>query len=133
MSRARWLALPVVTVLGWAADYMYAHPYGDRFAIGIWPVPQGTPWTYQLESGFVPALTVVSLVTLLGGAWHHVNCHQSGCARIGKHKVDGTPWCSLHHEAARQKATATLDDVVARLDTLASLIEDIAAGRRYRR
>ena len=29
------------------------------------------------------------------------NCHQQRCWRIGKHTVDGTPWCTRHHEQAR--------------------------------
>jgi hypothetical protein len=96
--RLPWLAVPVLALFGW---FIGAHPYGGRFALGIWPVPAGTPWTYQLESGFIPALTVVGLVTLITGAWHHVNCHSDGCWRLGKHKVDGTPWCNRHHENAR--------------------------------
>jgi hypothetical protein len=75
------------------------HPYGGRFALGIWPVPNGTPWTYQLESGFVPALTVISLLSLIGGAWRHINCHTDGCARIGRFPVAGGMFkvCRRHH------------------------------------
>jgi hypothetical protein len=94
-----------MAVLAWAGAYMAAHPYGDRFAVGIWPVPTGTPWSYQLLSGFIPALTAFGLVTLVAGAWHHVNCHEPGCFRIGKHKVDGSPWCNLHHGNARPART----------------------------
>ena len=116
--RLRWLLLPVAALLSWVGAYMAAHPYGDRFALGIWPVPNGTPWPYQLESGFIPALTAFSLVTLIAGAFHHVNCHEPACWRIGKHKVDGSPWCSRHQGKAREQVQATLDDVVGRLDTL---------------
>jgi hypothetical protein len=93
------------------------HPYGDRFAIGIWPVPAGTPWTYQLLSGFIPALTVLSLATLLAGGYHHINCHEPGCPRIGKHKVNGTPWCNIHHEHARPEVSDNelLADIAATL------------------
>ena len=126
--RLRWTVPAVIAAaLAWAGDYMAGHPYGDRFALGIWPVPSGTPWSYQLESGFVPALTVVSLATLIGGAWHHLNCHEAGCWRPGKHKVDGTPWCNRHHSRARERTQATLEDVVARLDLLLAAVT--AAGK----
>ena len=123
MTGLRWLAAGGVAC---AAGLVYAgvwHWYGLRAAAGDWPVPPGTPWEYQLESGFIPALTVVSLATLLGGAWHHVNCHQERCWRIGKHKVNGSPWCGRHHQGARERASASLDDVVARLDALTAILE----------
>jgi hypothetical protein len=81
------------------------HPYGLRFAVGIWPVPAGTPWSYQLESGFIPALTVLTLLSLVSGAWQHVNCHHRWCLRTGKHKVNGTPWCDRHHGDVRPERT----------------------------
>lgn len=81
------------------------HPWGAATAIGVHPYPAGTPWEYQLLSGFVPALTVLSLATLLAGAFRHVNCHQAGCWRIGRHKVDGTPWCGHHHDSARPQCS----------------------------
>lgn len=91
--------------------------------LGLYPVPDGTsPW-YQLWSGIIPALTVLTLLGTVAGAWHHLNCHEPKCLRIGKHKVDGSPWCNRHHERARAKAAATLDDVVARLDKLLALLE----------
>jgi hypothetical protein len=131
--RRFWWVLPsAVAVLGiWS---LIAYPWAWAFGIGVHPYPAGTPWTYQLLSGFVPSLTVLSLVTLVAGAWHHVNCHEPGCLRIGKHKVEGTPWCSHHHEAARAttKQQVTLDAIAFRLDRISdqmlTLIE-IAAGK----
>ena len=29
------------------------------------------------------------------------NCHERRCWRVGRHAVDGTPWCNRHHQAAR--------------------------------
>lgn len=104
MSR-RWLIVPVAALLAWAGAYMAAHPYADRFAIGTWPVPQGTPWTYQLLSGFIAALAVLSLLGAALGLWHHVNCHEPRCWRLGRHKVSGTPWCDRHHWHARPDRT----------------------------
>jgi hypothetical protein len=40
------------------------------------------------------------LGAVLGGYRKH-NCHQPRCWRIGRHVVDGTPWCNRHHQAAR--------------------------------
>jgi hypothetical protein len=81
------------------------HYLGYRFALGTWPVPQGTPWTYQFESGFLPALTVITLLSFLSGAWRHVNCHHPRCYRFGRHKIDGTPWCDIHQKEARPDRT----------------------------
>jgi hypothetical protein len=106
---------------------VFTHPWGWLYGIGVHPYPasSSTPWTYQLLSGFVPALTVVSLATLLGGAWHHVNCHAEGCWRIGKHKVDGSPWCSRHHEAARAntRQQVTLDAISLQLSEIIALMK----------
>jgi hypothetical protein len=44
-------------------------------------------------------------VALLGGMITLVrkhNCHERRCWRVGRHVVDGTPWCNHHHEAARE-------------------------------
>lgn len=86
------------------------HPYGLRFAMGIWPVPAGTPWTYQFESGFLPALTVLTLLSAVAALYHVHNCHHETCWRLGKHKVKGTPWCSLHEDEGR--AQETTDDLL---------------------
>lgn len=37
----------------------------------------------------------------LGGAYNKHNCHESRCWRVGRHHVDGTPWCNRHHKPAR--------------------------------
>jgi hypothetical protein len=120
--RLRWLLLPAAGLVIWSAA---AHPWGWLYGFGVHPYPasSSTPWTYQLLSGFVPALTVLGLVTLIAGAWHHVNCHEDRCWRIGKHKVDGTPWCSRHHEQARTRRQQTdsdlLRDMCEKLDAIA--------------
>lgn len=33
--------------------------------------------------------------------YHKHNCHMAGCWRIGRHGVDGTPWCNRHHVEVR--------------------------------
>jgi hypothetical protein len=29
------------------------------------------------------------------------NCHERWCPRVGRHVVDGSPWCNRHHGKAR--------------------------------
>ena len=122
MRTGRWALLAALA--GLAAWVAVAHLWGLLYGIGVHPYPasSSTPWTYQLLSGFVPALTVLGLLTFIAGAWHHVNCHQDHCWRIGKHKVDGTPWCRKHHQQARARAAAGLADVVDRLDRVIELL-----------
>lgn len=99
--------------LGALCWYMGRHPDGARFSIGIWPVPQGTPWTYQLLSGFVAALAILSLAGSIIGAYHLHNCHQRGCPRLGKHKISGTPWCTRHkHLAKPQRSVEELLELI---------------------
>lgn len=45
----------------------------------------------------------IAEVTLIAAVWHHLNCHEDGCFRLGKHRVDGTPYCGSHHLEARKK------------------------------
>lgn len=108
-------------VLAWAGLY---HPYGLRFALGIWPVPQGTPWTYQLESGFIPALTVLTLLSAVFSLYHVHNCHYDGCWRIGKHRVNGTPWCSVHEQQARPARTEA--EILTSIEGMLGELLDIA-------
>jgi hypothetical protein len=99
----------ILTILAglviWLGIEMALHPLADSFGIGVYPAPNGTPWTYQLLSGFLPALTALTLVSVVSGAWHKYNCHHTGCLRIGRHTIAGTPWCNLHHEEARPAKT----------------------------
>lgn len=118
----RWLPplAALLALLGWDIS---AHPWGWLYGLGVHPYPESssTPWTYQLLSGLVPALTVLGLATFIAGAWRHVDCHYDGCWRIGKHKVNGTPFCSRHHEQARPPQTTddVLREMSAKLDTIA--------------
>lgn len=87
-----------------AALALYAavwHTWGLLFGLGVHPYPAGTPWTYQLWSGFVPSLTVLSLLGTLASLYHLKNCHAEGCWRLGKHHVNGTPYCRHHEHLAR--------------------------------
>lgn len=92
------LLLPVLGVVAWS---VVAHPWGWLYGLGVHPYPasSSTPWTYQMWSGILPALTVVSLFTAMGGAWHHANCHVHGCWRLGKFPVAEGAFrvCLRHH------------------------------------
>jgi hypothetical protein len=62
---------------------------------------QVTP-QYGFTSGIGPMiLTGLGMATIITGLWHGHNCHQAGCFRVGRHRVDGTPWCDVHHDLAR--------------------------------
>lgn len=77
--------------------------HGILWFFGVSPVPSGTAATYQLWSGFIPALTVLGLSTLIIGAWHHLDCHTNGCLRLARAPVEGTPWktCWRHHPTGK--------------------------------
>lgn len=50
---------------------------------------------YLITSGPLPDLTMLGLLV---GVWRHLNCHTTGCKRIG-HRVHGTSYraCRRHH------------------------------------
>lgn len=114
MFRVRYAA--VLALAGLAAECA-THPLGARFAIGMWPIPAGTPWTYQLLSGFVPALTVLTLLGSVLSLYHLHNCHEDRCWRLGKHRVNGTPWCGRHAVNARPERSVEelLEQILARI------------------
>lgn len=119
MKRLRWIAAWLATATLITLICLY-----DRFTLHFlgWDTQQSD--NYAAFSGSIPAVeTGLGLSTLITGMFHHVNCHEDGCWRIGKHRVDGTPWCSHHHGHARTRVTATLEDVVTRLDTLIRLLD----------
>lgn len=112
-----WAVVAVLAAAVWSG---FAHPWGWAFAIGVHPYPgPQTPWTYQLFSGFLPALTVVSLLGAVSSLWHLKNCHEDGCWRIGKHVVNGSPWCNRH--VAKVTPERTENEILLSME--ASLIQ----------
>lgn len=102
----KYLPLAAVAVLVAAVWSVAYHPWGWLYAIGVHPYPgPQTPWTYQLWSGFTPALTVLTLLGSVISLYRMHNCHEPGCWRLGKHKIGGTPWCPEHEGRARPHAT----------------------------
>jgi hypothetical protein len=67
---------------------------------------------------------VLTLLGAITGMWHHVNCHNSRCWRIGRHKISGTPWCNRHYVTARQLKTDS-----DRLDRVIELLELLTVDR----
>lgn len=61
----------------------------------------GTP--YAFWSGFGSDLGEVALLGAVLGAYRKHHCHEARCWRIGRHTVNGTPWCNRHHTAARER------------------------------
>lgn len=62
-----------------------AHLLGLDNASGAW---------YLFWSGFFGDITIIGGVITL---YHKHNCHAPRCWRIGKHQLDGTPYCTKHH------------------------------------
>ena len=76
---------------------------------------------YAFSSGVGPMiLTGIGMSTIIVGLWHSLNCHQEGCFNVGRHRVNGTPWCNIHHGKARAEVTDSdrLDQIVALLESL---------------
>jgi hypothetical protein len=56
---------------------------------------------YGFWSGFGSDLSEFAIIGAVLHGFRRHNCHEKGCWRIGKHLVDGTPWCNRHHAAQR--------------------------------
>jgi hypothetical protein len=56
---------------------------------------------YGFWSGAGGDIGQITLIAAVLGAFRKHNCHQRRCWRIGRHLVDGTPWCDRHHQDAR--------------------------------
>jgi len=62
---------------------------GSSNVSGVW---------YGFWSGFASILERLIEVAMLAVLWYaHHNCHRRGCLMLGRHRVDGTPWCAKHH------------------------------------
>lgn len=62
---------------------------------------------YAFWSGFGSDISELAIVGAVLGGYRKHNCHERRCWRIGRHVVDGTPWCNRHHQAARTGSEAT--------------------------
>lgn len=69
-----------------------------RFLAHIFGIDTQQSYFYDFWSG------VATQLATLGAALTYVrkhNCHVRGCPRVGRHSVDGSPFCNRHHDAAR--------------------------------
>ena len=89
--------------------------HGLLWFFGVYPTPPGTSPMYQLWSGFLPALMVLSLLGSLTAVLRSMNCHVSGCPRIGRYRVAGGRFrvCARHHPDERLHGTVTHAHVIA--------------------
>ena len=73
-------------------------------AILVWlGITNASGRAYLAWSGAGSDIGELALLGAVGGMYHKHNCHQPRCWRIGRHVVDGTPWCNLHHGPARKR------------------------------
>jgi hypothetical protein len=114
--RPRWLLLPVAGLVIWSAA---AHPWGWLYGLGVHPYPasSSTPWTYQLWSGFIPALTVTGLLASAIGLYRHANCHVTRCFRLARYPVAGGQFkvCAKHHPDEQVRAGKVSHEHILRL------------------
>jgi hypothetical protein len=99
---ARWSPATIALVLA-VVFWRYGVQHWLAYHTGSQNTP-GSPPNYNFFSGSGSDLQELTLLSGLAVMWHHVNCHEAGCWRPGKHKVDGTPWCNRHHQSARDNA-----------------------------
>jgi hypothetical protein len=97
--------LRAVGIAVFAACVIYliaAHTWGLLYGIGVHPYPasSSTPWTYQLWSGFIPALAIFSLIGGIAAHFKMQNCHVHRCWRSGKFAMAGGQFkvCQKHSD-----------------------------------
>lgn len=87
-----WRMIGIILLVVIVATHLFIFlPHAVLWFFGVYPVPTGTSAMYQLYSGFLPSITVLSLV------YPFVNCHVENCARIGRYHVDGYRVCYIHN------------------------------------
>jgi hypothetical protein len=60
--------------------------------------PGGSNW-YNFWSGFGSDFGELAILGSIVAIYRHHNCAVSGCWRIGRHQVDGTPYLTCHKHA----------------------------------
>lgn len=94
--------MPVVRLPGNGGDDVsWLEPLLHWLAVHTGSINEAGPY-YGFWSGFGSDLGEVTLIGAVLGTYYKHNCHHPRCWRVGRHVVDGTPWCNKHHEAARQ-------------------------------
>lgn len=64
----------------------------------IWLLQPLSGQGYQFWSGIGSDFSEITILGAVVGLYYKHNCHTKGCPRIGKHIVNGTPYCTKHKE-----------------------------------
>lgn len=86
------LAAGFVEMFIWASGL-----FGVQHSLGV---DTQASKNYDTVSGYLPmVVTALGFSGLLATAWHHLNCHEAGCWRIGKYPIAGGQYksCRKHH------------------------------------
>lgn len=131
-ATSRVVALAVAVVVA-AAVLAVMHWRHVEFWLGM---TNGSSPEYLAWSGWASDIAELTIFGAVAGLWHAHNCHQPGCWRVGKHKVDGSPWCTRHHLRARAAVAAVADTappfaaIESKMDKLSEDISDLADAIR---
>lgn len=123
LTRGTIITTTAVVATGIICYLMAAHEHGVAHFLGI---DTQQSQNYNFMSGFGPIIVTLLLSgSVLGTIWHSINCHEHGCWRFGRHKINGTPWCNHHHTSARPVRTEQeiLESVDAQLSELVRLLK----------
>ncbi len=124
MSRP-WRIVPLLLVSVGVGTIVYVNQRGIIHLLGI-DTQQSD--NYDFVSGVGPMIiTAVGYTGIIVGLWHHVNCHYTGCLRIARHRIDGTPWCNRHQLNARAAVKADLEDVVELLKAQNNVLNQLVS------
>lgn len=93
------LVFGALAVIGTALWAIVAYEHGFAHFLGI--DTQGSQ-NYDFVSGVGPMIvTGLGYGGLITALVAKFNCHKPGCWRIGKHHINGSPWCDAHHGDVR--------------------------------
>ena len=53
------------------------------------------------------------LLTLIGGVYHHIECHQDGCHRLGRFSHGHLRLCHKHHPNVPDDGKITAEHIAA--------------------
>ncbi len=123
MKRTVFVFLVVTLGIAACAWSIVAFEHGFAHFLGI---DTQTSQNYDFVSGVGPMfVTAVGYGGLIAALIGKFNCHQEGCWRIGKHHINGSPWCNMHHDRVRP--------VRSERELLERIVELLEAAEEVRR
>ena len=48
-------------------------------------------------TSWIELLTILALLSAIAGIYHHLECHQEGCKRLGRYTHGHLKLCHVHH------------------------------------